>query len=202
MQEVATGSLGSGRHRSSVPRRVNNQDHRGDEITVLLSPSTTTDLLAQFKDRPLQANMDHGSGMGCFVVVIESLIERYEDAFRPGESTTNISSPLQDASPRECALLLRRLRQETGSDVTSEYFVMLDARTLQDDNVLMVEAIAAEDDDSESDIAVEVEEKNHHALRVSTLGAEMRLVNQRFLCYGVEGTMQEERVTLLTEDAL
>ena len=135
--------------------------------------------------------MDNDSGLPSFLVLVESLSEKYEDESDPGESTTNTSSPFQNQSPHECALLLRRLRSETGSDVNFECFTMLDARSLEDNTVLMVEAIRADEDDSDGDSATE-EEDDPQALRILTLRAEMGLVNGRFLFYDVEGTMRED----------
>ncbi|KAK5734946.1 hypothetical protein LTR17_008579 [Elasticomyces elasticus] len=150
---------------------------------------SVTSIGAEFKDRLLQANMDH-TDTPSFLVLVESLSGKYQDESFPGDSITNTSSSFQNQSPHECALLLRRLRQETGSDVNFEYFVILDAKSLKDDTVLMVEAIRADEDDSEGEATAE-EEDNPQALRILTLRAEMQLVNSQLLFYDVEGTMRE-----------
>ncbi|KAK5692279.1 hypothetical protein LTR17_025408, partial [Elasticomyces elasticus] len=130
-----------------------------------------------------------------------SLSEKYSSESWPGESTTSISSsPFQNKSPHECAVLLRRLWQETGSDINFEYFVILDERSLEDDTVLMVEAIrtdeydsddGADEYDSDDDTAAAAE-GNPQALKIQTLRAEMGIVNSRFLFYLVEIDMRED----------
>ncbi|KAK5692191.1 hypothetical protein LTR17_025482, partial [Elasticomyces elasticus] len=121
-----------------------------------------------------------------------SLSEKYSSESWPGESTTNISSsPFQNKSPHECAVLLRKLWQETGSDINFEYFVILDERSLEDNTVLMVEAIRADEYDSD-DSAAAAAEGDPPALRIQTLRAEMGIVDSRFLFYLVEIDMRED----------
>nr|OQO21670.1 hypothetical protein B0A51_10544 [Rachicladosporium sp. CCFEE 5018] len=161
------------------------------DIGRLFSVVLINDINTEFKDRLLQANMDYSSHMESFLVFVESLTEKYEDPSSPGETVATTSSPFQDQDPHACASLLRRSRQETGSDLNFEYFIILDSRSLEDDTVLMVEAIRADEDDDAGDAAAG-SDSDPQALRVLTLRAEMSLVNARFLYYTVEGTMRED----------
>ncbi|KAK5674379.1 hypothetical protein LTS10_012963 [Elasticomyces elasticus] len=156
---------------------------------------STTSISAEIKDckdRLIQATIDYDSSVPSFLVLVESLSEKYSSESWPGESTTNISSsPFQNKSPHECAVLLRKLWQETGSDINFEYFVILDERSLEDNTVLMVEAIRADEYDSD-DSAAAAAEGDPQALRIQTLRAEMGIVNSRFLFYLVEIDMRED----------
>ena len=66
--------------------------------------------------------------------------------------------------------------------------------------MLMVEAIQADEYDSEEDAAAKKED-DPHALKVLTLRAELGLVNGRFLCYDVKGSMREDIERLEDEES-
>ncbi|KAK5707467.1 hypothetical protein LTR97_000001 [Elasticomyces elasticus] len=211
---ILAGSINGRSHMAdlyTLPRRLPAQplaapaldvSHRsplGHADTGRLFPViSVANVSAEFKDRLLQANMDYLGGTPSFLVLVESLSKKYQDESWPGDSITNTSSPFQNQSPHACALLLRRLRQETGSDINFEYFIILDARLLEDDTVLMVEAIRADEDDSEGEATAE-EENNPQALRILTLRAEKSLVNSKMMFYDLEGTMREDIETLEEE---
>ncbi|KAK6405811.1 hypothetical protein LTR95_018727 [Oleoguttula sp. CCFEE 5521] len=136
--------------------------------------------------------MDYDSDLSSYLVLVDSLTES------PGDRVNNTSSPFQNQDPHTCASLLRRSRQQTGSDLNFEYFIILDSRLLEDDTVLMVEAIRADEDDDKGDAAAQAE-ANPQALRIFTLRADMAMVNARFLYYIVEGTMREDLERLREE---
>jgi hypothetical protein len=104
---------------------------------------------------------------GCFVLV-ESLSETMMDASFPGDSTTNTASPFQSKTLLQCAMLLRRLRNKTSSDINFEYFAILDDRSVEDKTVLVVEAIRADEYGSDGDANddVESEDSDSQALRI------------------------------------
>lgn len=69
----------------------------------------------------------------------------------------------------------------------------MDARSLEDETVLTVEAVRADEAaDSDGETAAADEDDDPNALRILTLRAEMKLINGQFLYYGVRGTMQED----------
>ncbi|KAK5705772.1 hypothetical protein LTR17_021361 [Elasticomyces elasticus] len=104
-----------------------------------------------------------------------------------------VVSTASNQSSHECVLLLRRFRQETGSDMNFEYFVMLDVRSLGGDTVLMVESTWADEYgfDNDDDSAAE-EQDDPQALRIHTLRAAMRLFNSTFMPHKVEGNMRKD----------
>ena len=116
-------------------------------------------------------------------------------------------APFQNKSPLECALLLRKCRQNTSSDLNYEYFVMLDARSLEDDTVLMVNALRADED-----VELDEEELEDYAgalgelmqgLRILTVRAEMAIVNGRMLFYAAEGEIRDDmKAALEAEDGV
>ncbi|KAK6432888.1 hypothetical protein LTR95_010939 [Oleoguttula sp. CCFEE 5521] len=161
------------------------------DIGRLFPVVSVTGISIEFQDRLLQANMDHDSDLSIYLVLVDSLTERYEHASSPGGGMSNTSSPFQNQDPHACASLLRLSRQQPGSDLNFEHFIILDSRSFEDDTVLIVEAIRADEDDDAGDAAAGGQ-SDPQALRVLTLRAEMALVNARFLYYTVEGTMRED----------
>lgn len=72
------------------------------------------------------------------MVFVDSLDEVYTEESEYGHDTpSNPSSPFKGKTWEECAVLLQQLRQN-GSDVNFESFVIMDARTVADDTVLVV----------------------------------------------------------------
>ncbi|KAK5685478.1 hypothetical protein LTS10_003557 [Elasticomyces elasticus] len=110
---------------------------------------------------------------------------------QPGREHNKYLFPFQNQSPH-------KLRQETGSDVNFEYFIILDAKSLEDGTILIVEAIRTDEDDDEG-VATAEEEDNPQALRILTLRVEMQLVDLQSLFYDVEGTMREDTERLEEE---
>ncbi|KAK5687469.1 hypothetical protein LTS10_001607 [Elasticomyces elasticus] len=73
------------------------------------------------------------------LVFVDSMAETYSTESRVG--------------PDECSLLLQQLVR-AGSDIDYEQFVMFDARSLQDDTVLVVGKEALTDDEEAEDASV------------------------------------------------
>ncbi|KAK3114151.1 hypothetical protein LTR53_007828 [Teratosphaeriaceae sp. CCFEE 6253] len=188
--------------RGSVPGGIA-PDELGVKDTGRLFPVVSiTTISAEFKTRLLQANIDEAGEDDYFLVLVEDLAANYEEETSPESSTaTTTSGAFQNKSPLECALLLRKLRQE-GSDLNFESFVILDARSLVDDTVLMVYAPRAdesaltddEDEDGDEDDEAREGERGEvtQGLRIWTLRAEMGLVNSRMGFWAVEGDISED----------
>ncbi|KAK3648206.1 hypothetical protein LTR56_007618 [Elasticomyces elasticus] len=104
------------------------------------------------KDRFLQLNMDFMCDQEGehFLVFVDNIAEIYDTESRVGENTA--SSPTSEflgKGPDECSLLLQQLVR-AGSDIDHEHFVIFDARSLQDETVLIVgREIMTEDEEAE-----------------------------------------------------
>ena len=85
---------------------------------------------------------------------------------------------------------MRKSRQETGSDIDYQSFVILDERYLRDGTALMVEALCADEDGEDRSDEVE----GIRGLNIQSLRAEPQLVNQRFLLYRADTDMDEDRM--------
>jgi hypothetical protein len=83
----------------------------------------------------------------CHFVFVDSLSEIYTEETEIGtmrdeqqQSITSPDSPFKGKSPSECHQILRQLRLGT-SDIDHTSFVIMDERSLDDDTVLLVNAL-------------------------------------------------------------
>ncbi|OQN97870.1 hypothetical protein B0A48_16181 [Cryoendolithus antarcticus] len=98
------------------------------------------DVSAEFKERFIQVNQDYHDQVILNVVFVDSITATYTEESEIDECTPSASdSPFKGKSVHECYLLLRRLRQETESDIDPENFAILDEQSLQDDTVLLAQ---------------------------------------------------------------
>ena len=86
------------------------------------------------------------------MVFVDSLTFTYSEASEIGESSsaTSSDSPFKDKSTHDCYLLLKRLREETGSDVSCELFAIMDQRSLEDDTLLLAQEPLEESGEAQS----------------------------------------------------
>ncbi|KAK3623125.1 hypothetical protein LTR56_021795 [Elasticomyces elasticus] len=110
----------------------------------------TVEVPAEVKDRFLQLNKDFILEPGHeqqLLVFVDSTAETYSTESRVGENTASSStSEFIGKGPDECSLLLQQLVR-AGSDIDYEDFVIFDARSLQDDTVLVVGKEALTEDE-------------------------------------------------------
>ncbi|KAJ5671005.1 hypothetical protein N7507_000132 [Penicillium longicatenatum] len=78
--------------------------------------------------------------MGRFVFV-NTLNEYYSEASEaPLEVDSDQNSPFIQKTPQECYELLLKLREDTESEIITNYFAIIDERSTQDNTVLLVSA--------------------------------------------------------------
>ena len=69
------------------------------------------------------------------LVIIDSLDERYVEPTSP--PTGSLSPPFKGKDARECCKLVREMAQQTKSDISYEYLVILDERSSEDSTALL-----------------------------------------------------------------
>lgn len=73
------------------------------------------------------------------LVFVDTIDDYYDEASEaPIEVDSDPNSPFIRKTPRECHELLLKLRQDTESEIITEYFAIMDERSTQDDTVLLV----------------------------------------------------------------
>lgn len=72
-------------------------------------------------------------------VSVDSIYDYYKEASEtPMEVGSDPSSPFIGKTPQECHPLLLKLREDTESEVMTDFFAIMDKRSTQDDTVLLV----------------------------------------------------------------
>lgn len=85
------------------------------------------------------------------LVFVDSIDNYYDEASEtPVEDESSPDSPFIGKTPQECYQLLSKLVKDTGSEIMTEYFAIMDERSTEDDTVLLV---CAERNDEEEVVA-------------------------------------------------
>jgi hypothetical protein len=134
-------------------------------------------------------NQDDNDQMVTNIVFVDSLTTTYTEASEIGEngSTSLSKSPFKNKSAHDCYLLLKRLRENTGSDIDCELFAIMDQRSLEDDTLFLVQGPLEESGEAES------------------VRAAFDIANGRLLVYLVGDTdvlEDQERVQNMTDRVL
>ncbi|KAJ5665143.1 uncharacterized protein N7477_007591 [Penicillium maclennaniae] len=73
------------------------------------------------------------------LVFVNSIEDYYDKAFEPPiEDDSSPDSPFIGKAPQECHQLLLKLLEDTGSEMMTDYFAIMDDGSTQDDTVLRV----------------------------------------------------------------
>jgi hypothetical protein len=84
------------------------------------------------------------------MVFIDSSNTYYDEVSQvPIEHDSNPQSPYIGKTPEECHVMLVKLCEDTGSEITTYYFAIMDERSSQDDTVLLVYAEKDSDEENE-----------------------------------------------------
>ncbi|KAH0351988.1 hypothetical protein KCU81_g2116, partial [Aureobasidium melanogenum] len=82
-------------------------------------------------------------------VFVDDLTNYYDDISSPPvESASNPHSPFINKRPQKCHNLLLKLREETESEITTEFFMIMDQRSMRDDTVLLVSVTGDRDEET------------------------------------------------------
>jgi len=89
------------------------------------------------------------------LVVIGSLTTKYAEATTvlPGHDTDMFTSPFVNQDNYEVARLLRKMAQDTQTDVNTDFFIILDSRTMSTSSAVLVEVKDPEEEGD--DVVVE-----------------------------------------------
>jgi hypothetical protein len=72
-------------------------------------------------------------------VFVDSIDDYYDKASEtPIEDGSDPNSPFIGKTPQECHQLLLKLREDTESEIMTNFFAIMDERSIQDDTVLLV----------------------------------------------------------------
>jgi hypothetical protein len=72
-------------------------------------------------------------------VFVDSIDDYYDKASEtPIEDGSDPNSPFIGNTPQECHQLLLKLREDTESEIMTNFFAIMDERSIQDDTVLLV----------------------------------------------------------------
>lgn len=95
-------------------------------------------------------------------VFVDTLDDYYSEASEaPMEVDSDPNSPFIRKSPQECYELLLKLREDTESEIITNYFAIMDERSIQDDTVLLV--CASVDLDAENELSIQTIRASFHA---------------------------------------
>lgn len=73
------------------------------------------------------------------LVFVDSVDDYHDEASEaPREVESDPNSPFIRKTPQECHHLLLKLREDTESEIMTDYFAIMDERSTQDDTVLLV----------------------------------------------------------------
>lgn len=73
------------------------------------------------------------------LVFVDSIDDYYDEASEALiEDDSSPDSPFIGQTPQECHQLLLKLLEDTGSEIMTDYFAIMDDRSTQDDTVLLV----------------------------------------------------------------
>lgn len=73
------------------------------------------------------------------LVFVDSINDYYDEASEALiEDDSSPDSPFIGQTPQECHQLLLKLLEDTGSEIMTDYFAIMDDRSTQDDTVLLV----------------------------------------------------------------
>ncbi|KAH0374062.1 hypothetical protein KCU65_g367, partial [Aureobasidium melanogenum] len=82
-------------------------------------------------------------------VFIDSITHYYDEISSPPvECSSNPHSPFINKTPQECHNLLLKLHEDTDSEITTEFFMILDERSTRDDTVVLVSITGDRDDET------------------------------------------------------
>ncbi|KAJ5814280.1 uncharacterized protein N7503_001030 [Penicillium pulvis] len=85
------------------------------------------------------------------LLFVDSVDVYYDEVSEaPVEDESSPDSPFIGKTPQECHQLLSKLVEDTESEIMTEYFAIMDLRSIKDDTVLLV---CAERDDQEKIVA-------------------------------------------------
>lgn len=74
-------------------------------------------------------------------VFVDSIDDYYDEISEaPWEVESDPNSPFIGKTPQECHQLLLKLREDTESEIITDFFIIMDKRSTQDDTVLLVVA--------------------------------------------------------------
>lgn len=81
-------------------------------------------------------------------VFVDSTSHCYDDISEtPVESDSDPNSPFIGKTPQECHQMLLKLRDETESEITTDFFMIMDERSIRDDTILLV-SVTGDDDEA------------------------------------------------------
>ncbi|KAH0037863.1 hypothetical protein KCU78_g1593, partial [Aureobasidium melanogenum] len=80
-------------------------------------------------------------------VFVDSISHCYDEISEtPVESDSDPNSPFIGKTPEECHRLLLKLREDTESEIPTDFFMIMDEKSIQDDTVLLVSVTGEEDE--------------------------------------------------------
>lgn len=75
------------------------------------------------------------------LVLVDSIDDYYDEAsLAPMDDDSDSNSPFIGKTPQECHQMLLQLRNDTESEIMTDYFAIMDERSTKDDTVLLVTA--------------------------------------------------------------
>ncbi|KAG9671529.1 hypothetical protein KCU99_g4778, partial [Aureobasidium melanogenum] len=82
-------------------------------------------------------------------VFVDSISHCYDEISEtPVESDSDPNSPFIGKTPEECHRLLLKLREDTESEISTDFFMIMDEKSVQDDTVLLVSVTGEEDEET------------------------------------------------------
>jgi hypothetical protein len=85
------------------------------------------------------------------IVLVDSIDDYYDKPSEvPAEDGSDPNSPYIGKTPQECHQLLLKLREDTESEIFTEFFAIIDQRSTQDNTVLLV--CVQRDSDGENEV--------------------------------------------------
>ena len=79
-------------------------------------------------------------------VFVDSISHGYDNISEtPVESESDPNSPFIRKTPQECHQMLLKLRDETESEITTDFFMIMDERSIRDDTILLVSVTGDKD---------------------------------------------------------
>jgi hypothetical protein len=113
-------------------------------------------------------------------VFVDSIDDYYDKASEtPIEDGSDPNSPFIGKTPQECHQLLLKLREDTESEIMTNFFAIMDERSIQDDTVLLVCA--------QRDLGGE-----HEVLAMSTIRATFQASGTALILYETGHSSVEE----------
>lgn len=78
------------------------------------------------------------------VILVDDLQKKYTEPSKLPRGPTHSPSPFEGKDAKECLKLLRKLVQDTGSEIDLDQFAVIDQRSVEDGTVLIAQAFESE----------------------------------------------------------